>query len=171
MNQSAEATLRQLLRRNPDLAVDYEQSDPRLRRREAAESGGEPLERGPESDLEERLLNYIRAVQLPMPTFGYRFHPKRRWRFDLAYPGEMVAAEVDGGIDGVGEACKVCGRRANGGHNSRTGYASDREKINTAQIMGWIVIGVTREQIESGQAVEFIRQALNFRLSQKEKTK
>lgn len=168
--QTAEAWIASLLKRNPDLEIDYEQSDPRLAQRKTAapnvpyDEGG----RGPESDLEEALLNYIRAEALPIPVFGHRFDLQRRWRFDMCYIEEKIAIEVDGGIYGVGEACRECGRRSNGGHNSIEGFTSDREKINTAQVMGWIVLGVTPQQINSGQATEFIRQALNFRLDEKE---
>jgi len=157
--------LRQLLANNPDLSIDEHHSDIRL---ETAVASQSDEERGPESDLEERLLNYIRAVGLPIPRFGYRFDLTRRWRFDMAYVEEKIAVEVDGGIYGVGQPCPACGRRANGGHNSRDGYTSDREKINTAQIGGWIVLGVTPEQINSGEAAEFIRKALNRRIDEKE---
>lgn len=170
MSQSAEAVLAAWLKNNPDLEVDYDQSDPRLALPKTAVPGAAYDEggRGPESDLEERLLLLVKAEGLPIPVFGYRFDPNRRWRFDMCYPEEKIAVEVDGGIYGVGDACPVCGRKANGGHNSAAGFSSDREKINTAQINGWIVLGVTAAQIEAGQATEFIRQALNYRLSQKE---
>jgi hypothetical protein len=168
-NETAEAAIRRLKAANPDLDVDLAHSDPRLRMETAAP--GAPLDeggRGPESHLEEVLLSLILAEGLPIPTFGHVFHPDRLWRFDAAYIEEMIAVEVDGGIHGVGPACPVCGRRAQGGHNSAAGFTSDREKINTAQVMGWIVLSVTNKQIEAGQATDFIRRALNFRLDQKE---
>lgn len=168
---TAEDEIRALIKRNPDLKVDYSQSDPRLSRAAAfpgqATAGGTPEPaRGPESDLEEALLNYIKAEALPIPVFGYRFDPRRRWRFDMAYIDKRIAIEVDGGINGIGAPCPQCGRRASGGHNSAAGFTADREKRNAAQIAGWIVLGVTAAQINSGQATNFIRQAFNFRLDQ-----
>ena len=28
----------------------------------------------------------------------FKFHPKRKWRFDYAFPFLMIAVEVDGGV-------------------------------------------------------------------------
>tara|TARA_R110002020_G_scaffold28797_3_gene91387 strand:+ start:770 stop:1126 length:357 start_codon:yes stop_codon:yes gene_type:complete len=56
----------------------------------------------------------------------FKFHPKRKWRFDFAFPEAMVAVEADGG-----EYCQ------NGGRHSSS---SDYEKINQATILGWRVL-------------------------------
>lgn len=57
----------------------------------------------------------------------YRFHPERKWRFDLAWPQYMVAAEVEGGVF-------VRGR-----HVSPQGFIKDCEKYNAAAELGWSV--------------------------------
>lgn len=62
----------------------------------------------------------------------WRFHPRRKWRFDFAWPEIMLAVEVHGG----------CGR-----HMSFSGFRRDREKMNTAQTMGWTVLEVLGPQI------------------------
>lgn len=66
-----------------------------------------------------------------MPQKEYRFHPVRKWRFDLAYPEILLAIEIDG----------------TGRHNTVAGMAADNEKINEAQILGWVVIRVNAKNI------------------------
>ena len=49
------------------------------------------------SKLEKLLLQHIRAMKLEVPMSEYRFHETRRWRFDFAYPEQLLAIEVEGG--------------------------------------------------------------------------
>ena len=78
----------------------------------------------------------------------YRFHPTRRWRFDLAFPSRWVAVEVDGGAF-------IAGRHARG-----AGIRNDCEKFSEAAALGWRVLRVLPEQIESGQALGWLERAL-----------
>ena len=64
----------------------------------------------------------------------FRFHDKRRWRFDLAWPDYKVAVEIDGG-----QFKKFGGRHARD---------SDREKMNNAVILGWSVLRFSGEMIK-----------------------
>jgi hypothetical protein len=57
----------------------------------------------------------------------HRFHETRRWRFDFAHPASKVAVEIEGGIF-------IAGR-----HTRGAGFVGDCEKLNTAQLMGWII--------------------------------
>jgi hypothetical protein len=66
----------------------------------------------------------IQEAGLPAPAREYRFHHKRLWRFDLAWPEIKLAIEIDG----------------NGRHNTVAGMANDDEKLNEAQILGWHVL-------------------------------
>jgi very-short-patch-repair endonuclease len=102
------------------------------------------------SDLEALLLAHLRAVGLPEPEREYRFHPTRRWRFDLAWPTQRVAAECEGATWKGGK----------GRHTSGAGFAGDCEKYSEAAILGWRVLRFTREQIESGYAVGAVERAL-----------
>lgn len=61
----------------------------------------------------------------------WRFHPVRKWRFDYAFPKEMVAVEIDGGL--------FIGGRHSGG----MGQKRDFEKLNAAAEMGWRVFHFT----------------------------
>lgn len=53
---------------------------------------------------------------------------------DLAWPKEKVALEVHGAVF------------QNGRHNRGDGFLKDREKMNEAQLMGWIVLEVARSE-------------------------
>jgi very-short-patch-repair endonuclease len=79
-----------------------------------------------------------------------RFHPTRLWRFDFAFPDMKIAVEVHGGIHKAGR------------HTRGTGFRQDREKMNSAQLLGWIVLEVTPEHIKSGQAIQWIELAINI---------
>lgn len=96
----------------------------------------------------ETLLLQIKLAGLPLPALEHQSHPTRKWRFDLAYPTQQVAIEIHGGI------------HTQGRHTRGKGFETDREKMNEAQIMGWIVLEVTEAQVESGQALNWVERAL-----------
>jgi very-short-patch-repair endonuclease len=80
----------------------------------------------------------------------HRFHPTRRWRFDLAWPDRKLAVEVDGGQWMAG----------GGRHNSD----ADREKLNAAAIAGWRVLRYSPRQLDDiMRVIEEIRAALAWR--------
>jgi len=81
-----------------------------------------------QSKFERKFLLRIKAAGLPLPEAEYRFHPKRKWRFDFAYPQKKIAIECEGAI-------WTCGRHTRGG-----GFITDCRKYNTAAIMGWTVL-------------------------------
>jgi len=80
----------------------------------------------------------------------FKFHPTRRWRFDVAIPGPKVAVEIDGGVF-------VGGR-----HSRGTGIEKDCEKYAHAMMLGWKVLRVTPRQVKSGDAVQWLRSVLGL---------
>ena len=96
------------------------------------------------SDLEDTLEWLIAFSGLPSPAREYRFHPKRRWRFDFAWPLYKVAVEIDGGI------------YSRGRHVRGSGFERDAEKGNTAVLAGWRVLHFTPRMVKSGNAVKQI---------------
>src|SRR5512138_3872676 len=96
------------------------------------------------SDIEDLLERHIRLTGLPAPAREYRFHPRRRWRFDFAWPLYKVAVEVDGGI-----YCR-------GRHVRGSGFEKDAEKRNAAVLAGWRVLHFTSRHVKSGTAVQQI---------------
>ena len=102
------------------------------------------------SSLERQLAWQIQAIRLPDPETEHRFAPPRRWRLDLAWPQALLAVEIEGGI------------WTNGRHTRGAGFLADCEKYNEATLLGWRILRVTREHIESGQALRWIERALTL---------
>lgn len=75
----------------------------------------------------------------------------REWRADFAFKRERVLVEVDGG------------GWVRGRHHRPAGFAADCEKHNTAALAGWLVVRVTPEHVRSGEALSWIRAALEMR--------
>lgn len=97
------------------------------------------------------LQTQLRWMQVPDAALEYRFDPRRRWRFDFAWPLLKVAAEVEGGSWTAGR------------HTRGSGFEADCEKYAEAAIAGWLVIRVTTEMVEDGRAVNFIERAIRAR--------
>jgi very-short-patch-repair endonuclease len=102
------------------------------------------------SDAVDDLVWQLRMTSVPAPKREYRFHPTRKWRFDLAWPEQLVAVEVDGG--GFVE----------GRHGRGAGLRSDSEKFSEAAAMGWRVLRVVPDHVDSGQALAWVMRALDF---------
>ena len=98
------------------------------------------------SKLEELLFWQIKAYDMPMPIREYRFCD-RRWKFDFAYPDIKLAVEVEGAI------------WTGGRHTRGVGFMNDCEKYNKAQLLGWIVLRYTSEDIKNLKAINEIKEA------------
>lgn len=94
------------------------------------------------------LLLQIRGIGLPWPVEEFRFHPKRKWRFDLAWPDRKLAVEIEGGT------------WARGRHTRGKGFRGDCEKYNEALFLGWRVLRVTTGMVNDGTALGYIERAL-----------
>lgn len=90
----------------------------------------------------------IGAAGLPKAEYEYRFHPTRRWRFDVAWPDRSLAVEIDGAV------------WTGGRHTRGAGVEKDTEKYAEAMIAGWRVLRVTTGQVKSGQALNWIERLL-----------
>lgn len=97
----------------------------------------------------DALLQHIKAYRLPAPEEELKFHPTRRWRFDLAWSEFKVAVEVDG-LTPQG-----------GGHQRIAGFENDRAKDLAALELGWRVVRVTARQVHKGDAVRAIASTLS----------
>lgn len=85
------------------------------------------------------------------PETEYRFDPKRRWRFDFAWPTHLLALEVEGAV------------WTNGRHTRGSGFIKDMEKYNRAAVLGWRVLRTTPSELCMQETVEMIKNALNAR--------
>lgn len=90
---------------------------------------------------------------LPKPELEVLFHPVRKWRFDYAWTDHKVALEVHGGTF------------AQGRHTRGKGFGSDREKMNEAQLLGWIVIECSTDNLHLVR--DWIERALLINSKQK----
>ena len=82
----------------------------------------------------------------------YRFHPTRRFRFDVAIPELHIGIEVDGLLPGAG-----------GGHQRRQAYIQDRVKDLEAQCLGWQVIRVVTDQVRDGSCFPYLEKLIRRR--------
>ena len=76
-------------------------------------------------------------IEMMLKLFGkpyeteFKFHPKRKWRFDFCIPELKIAIEYEGLMSEKSR------------HTTITGYSKDMEKINAAQKLGWVVLQYT----------------------------
>ena len=103
----------------------------------------------------QHLLAQIEQAGLPDPVTEYRFAPAgsdgkplRLWRFDFAWPGRLLALEVDGAVF------------AGGRHGGARSAGRDLEKRAFAAMLGWRVLPVTPKQATNGTAVRYLLAAL-----------
>ena len=96
------------------------------------------------SPIEETLALNLRAYKIEFER-EYRFHNKRRWRFDFYIPSKNLLVECQGGV------------WINGGHNRGKGYTDNVEKMNEAVLMGYKVMWFTGDHVAAGTAIDMIR--------------
>ena len=86
---------------------------------------------------EESFALHCRVEKLS-PLREHVFHPTRKWRFDFAFPDNMLAVEIEGGY---------------GGRHQRGGFKTDMEKYNAAAKLGWRVLRYTTRMVTDGTAI------------------
>jgi len=106
------------------------------------------------ADVVGLLVRQMAREGLPQAIREHRFHPIRKWQFDLAYPDLKLAFEYEGGIF------------SGGAHTRGKHFQSDVEKYNTSYLMGWTVFRLYGDMIYKGQREmdegwELIRDALS----------
>lgn len=100
----------------------------------------------------ETTLDLLRAHGIADPVTEHRFDTAgRKWRWDYAWPMNCIAWEIHGKV-------------WNGGRHTRgKGFTGDRAKMNEGQLSGWLVIETTTQQVEDGDAAEWLLRAFNAR--------
>jgi len=93
---------------------------------------------------EKTLIFQIKAAGIPEPKTQYKFHPKRDFRADIAWPHIRFMVEVDGGTWLEKSA------------HSGAGHERDCIRDAEAFLLGWMVLRVTPGMIESGVAIGYI---------------
>ena len=97
----------------------------------------QPAAVSPGSDLEEGFFSLwiVLFPKLPEPVREHRFHAVRKWRFDFAWPDQMLAVELEGMAYGGGR------------HQRRVGFTKDAEKYREAVKAGWRVLRYTSDEL------------------------
>ena len=98
----------------------------------------------PKIDYPKLLLDQILTTDLPVPVREHKFHPTRRWRFDLAFLESKLAVEVEGGIWTYGR------------HNRAISFIKDMEKYNEACLLGWNLLRFTTDMVKKGESIKII---------------
>ena len=107
------------------------------------------------SEPEELLAFQLKAVGVPFDR-EVQFAKPRKWRADFVvkgllisrFHGDPILIEIDGGT------------WTGGRHVTGRGHAADAEKRNAAVLLGYRPLTFTPEQVESGEALSVIEQAL-----------
>lgn len=127
-----------------------------ITRKEAQQLGieGPPARRKgkttmPADDGVRRLFfELCKAHGLPKPHAEYQFTSERKWRLDWAWPGLLIALEVEGGV------------WTNGAHVRGKHFLSDMEKYNAAAILGWTILRCVPADIDSGAGLALVGRAI-----------
>lgn len=102
-----------------------------------------------ESELEAQLYAQILGANLPMPDWQ---RPIKGHKVDFTWPSKRVMVEIQGGTAGYG--------RGRGAHVREPGYSRDRMYSNNRQREGWLVLEFTKAHIDSGEALELLKEVL-----------
>lgn len=91
---------------------------------------------------------WMESAGIPAPSFEHKFHPTRKWRFDLAWPVALVAMEVQGGLWNRGR------------HTQGAALVREYEKLSEAACYGWRVLLVQPQDLLKQSTAELIIRAL-----------
>lgn len=96
---------------------------------------------------EAELMLQLRANRIAYKT-EFKFAEHRRWRADFLILGTRILVEVEGGT------------WSGGRHTRGKGYEQDCEKYSWAAAHGWTVLRFTTGQVNSGDAVKVVLEAI-----------
>lgn len=92
---------------------------------------------------------FFKSFGIPAPEYEFKFHPERKWRFDLAWPKHLLYLECDGGV------------WVYGGHNRGVQMKKDWEKRNAATALGWRGLWVEPKEMTMTETAEMIKRSLS----------
>ena len=109
------------------------------------------------ADVGMYLLDERHVQRFGRPKSEYYFAtPYRYWHIDYAYPLLGVAIEIEGGTFTYSDDKKSS-------HLTGVGYADNCRKYSILSLLGWIVIRVTTDMLDRGEAWYLIDAALEMR--------
>lgn len=104
---------------------------------------------GAVADIFVRTIKEVNGVDM---VREFKFHDKRKWRFDYAIIEHKIAVEVEGGVWEYGR------------HNRASGFLKDMEKYNEAAAMGWKVLRITPQQMLTSYTIDLIERTIKNNL-------
>lgn len=110
------------------------------------------------SAWEDYFEQQIISAGLPKPEKEYKFLKNRRFRFDFCWPIHYFAVECDGAV------------YSRGRHTSGAGYTKDCEKFALATIEGYRIIRVTTGQINTGEAITWVKEYFRRNITNDDKS-
>lgn len=93
------------------------------------------------------------AKGLPAPVAEHVFALPRRWRFDWAWPQQLVALEVEGGV----------WRKGGGAHSHPSNITRDIEKYSEAAARGWLIVRAVPEKLCTPSTFDYLQRAMKAR--------
>jgi len=111
---------------------------------------GEMIDQKTQSELELQALAQIRDAGFPEPEQQYEGIENRRYRFDFAWPQDLIAVEIHGGA-WMGK-----------GHTGGKGFSEDRRKMNLANLSGWMVFEFTADMLNADELVPTLKEAFEM---------
>src|SRR5579859_5940343 len=104
----------------------------------------------PPSIGEELLAIHLKEAKIDFVR-QFRFHTTRLWKADFSLRGINgdILIEIEGGVF-----------MKKGGHTTGKSYSENCIKYNHAALMGFVVLRFTTGQVQSGEAINFIKQYL-----------
>ena len=99
----------------------------------------------PRVDWGACLYNQIKEFGgIPLPELEHKFHPTRKWRFDMAFIKDKLAVEIEGAV-------WIQGR-----HTRGSCFVKDMEKYNEACFHGWTLARFTPHDVKTLVALKFL---------------
>jgi hypothetical protein len=89
-----------------------------------------------------------KKLGIPAPVAEHKFHPRRKWRMDYAWPDAKIFLEVEGGV------------WSGGRHTSPKGYLGDMQKYNEAACLGWRKLACVPKELITVRTVDMVRRAM-----------
>ena len=91
---------------------------------------------------------FFHSLKVPTAEFEFKFHPSRRWRFDIAWPDYKLAVEVQGGLF------------TGGRHTQGAALLKEYQKMNAAAVLGWRVLYFVPREICMLDTIKTIKAAV-----------
>lgn len=125
------------------LDLPAEQPAPKPNRATRRARKGIAPRNGPENNA--ALIRVCQLAGLPIPKEEQTFYPGRDWKVDLMWRAVGLIVEIEGGI-------WIGGR-----HVHPPGFIEDMRKYNQMDLLGWDLIRVLPDWIDTGEALALLQ--------------